>query len=281
MYNHPLSKDRLFKTFFRYIYFHILYNKDDEITIPFCDKKLIVIKGQGGQANYFTELNDYEEMLFLVLYLKEENTFFDIGANVGSYSVLAAITNDVNVHAFEPNSILFDIILKNIKINNLQDKLTAHHCALGEKNGYVRIINQGLLTHIIETNCVNSEKVELKCLDDIIDSANIMKIDVEGYEEKVLIGAEKLLNNPNLNAIIVEMTVNNRYGSSYQKVHAILSKFGYNPFSYDPINRQLNKREKYIPNCKSWWNVIYIKNIDLALNCVKSSKKFKVNGRWY
>ena len=33
----------------------------------------------------------------------------------------------------------------NIKLNNLQDKLTAHHCALGEKNGYARIINQGLL----------------------------------------------------------------------------------------------------------------------------------------
>ena len=94
---------------------------------------------------------------------------------------LAAITNDVNVHAFEPNSILFNIILKNIKINNLQDNFTAHHCALGEKNGYVRIINQGLLTHIIETNCVNSEQVELKCLDGIIDSADIIKIkSIEG-----------------------------------------------------------------------------------------------------
>ena len=76
------------------------------------------------------------------------------------------------------NPIVFYLILslKNIKINNLQDKLTVHHCALGEKNGYVRIINQGLLTHIIETNCVNSEKVELKCLDDIIDCSNIIKI---------------------------------------------------------------------------------------------------------
>ena len=108
-----------------------------------------------------------------------------------------------------------------------------------------------------------------------------MKIDVEGYEEKVLIGAKRILNNPNLNAIIVEMTVNNRYGSSYQKVHAILSKFGFNPFSYDPIDRQLNNREIYIPNGNRWLNVIYINNIDLALDCVKSSKKIKVNGRWY
>jgi len=110
LYNHPLAIGHRIKIFSRYFSFHILNRYNDEVIIPFLGNKLIIKKGQGGQGNYFTYLNDYEEMLFLVHYLKEENTFIDIGANVGSYSILATITNDVNVHAFEPNSILFNII---------------------------------------------------------------------------------------------------------------------------------------------------------------------------
>ena len=70
IYNHPLAKRVRFKSFFRYALFHALHKNDDEVKIPFLNGELIVKKGQGGQTNYFTFLEDYEEMLFLSHYLK-------------------------------------------------------------------------------------------------------------------------------------------------------------------------------------------------------------------
>ena len=91
LFNHPLAQRRLIKTFYRYIYFHLRYRNNDEIVIPYINNKLIIKKGQGGQSNYFTELEDYEEMLFLAHYINKEDTFIDIGANVGAYTILVAI----------------------------------------------------------------------------------------------------------------------------------------------------------------------------------------------
>ena len=281
LYNHPLAIGLRLKIFSRYFSFHILNRHNDEVIIPFLGNKLIIKKGQGGQGNYFTYLNDYEEMLFLAHYLKSSDIFIDAGANVGSYSMLAAVTKFSTVHAFEPNSIFFKILEKNILINNLQNKVTAHYCALGEKYGSVHLINKGALSHISHDNTRDSEKVELKRLDSIVTHAHVMKIDVEGYEHNMLIGSEKIMENSNLNVIIIEMASYNRYDSSDHKVHSLITNYGFSPIFYNPKTRMIKDKKQYTKGGKGWWNVIYIRDRDLVLDRINSSKKIKVNGRWY
>ena len=282
IYNHPLSIGNRLKTILRYITFHMINRDDDEVVIPFLDNKLIVKKGQGGQNNYFTYLADYEAMLFLVHYLNSSDIFVDAGANVGAYSILAAITKHVQVNAFEPHRMFFNILKKNIVINNLQNNITAYNCALGEKNGNVKIIDKGALSHISYENNIDSERVELKRLDNIIADAHIMKIDVEGYEKNVLIGSEKILNNPKLNAIIIEMSsYNRRYNSSDHSVHSLLTNYGFSPISYDPRTRMIKDKKEYSKGGKGWWDVIYVRDYDLVLDRIKSSDGININGQVY
>jgi len=226
-------------------------------------------------------LEDFEEMLFLVHYLKQDDVFVDVGANAGSYSILAAVTNCSKVHAFEPNNIFYRILNKNILLNKLDGKIIPHHCALGRQNSKAKIIEKGALSHIANEQDLEFSEIKLRKLDDIIDTANLMKIDVEGYEENVLLGSKKILANSNLNAIIIEMAGYNRFGSSDEKVHGILSDYGFNPFAYDPLARVLNHRKEYSRHGKGWWNVIYVRDFDLATKRIKKSGKIKINGEFY
>ena len=164
IYNHPLAKKVRFKSFFRYTLFHALHKNGDEVKIPFLEGQLIVKKGQGGQTNYFTFLQDYEEMLFLSHYLKRDDVFVDVGANIGSYSILAAMTNNSKVHAFEPNKVLYQILNKNILLNKLDGKIISHQCALGKKNRKAKLLEKGSLSHIANEQDLEFSEIKLNFL---------------------------------------------------------------------------------------------------------------------
>jgi len=281
LYNHPLAVNNRLKTFFRYFSFHILNSDNAEVVVPFLDNKLIVKKGQGGQGNYFTSLADYEEMLFLIHFLRDSDIFVDAGANIGSYSILAAMTKLCQVYSFEPNNIFYNILKKNISINDLNDKIIPYQYALGEKAADVQLINKGALSHIAFENNTNSENVKLKRLDEIVNDVNIIKIDVEGYEYNMLVGSEKILKNPNLNAIIIEMASYNRYNSTDHSVHLLISDYGFKPITYDPKKRAFNFKSKYTKDGIGWWNVIYIRDKDCILDRIKHSESIIVNGSEY
>ena len=281
IYNHPIAKRMRLKSFFRYALFHTIYTDGDEVKIPFLDGQIIVKKGQGGQTNYFTYLEDFEEMLFLAHYLKQDDVFVDVGANAGSYSILAAVTNCSKVHAFEPNNIFYRILNKNILLNKLDGKIIPHQCALGKKNGKVKIIEKGALSYISIENGAGLDEVPLYKLDDIIDTANLMKIDVEGYEENVLKGSKKILADSNLNAIIIEMAGFNRFGSSDEKVHGLLTNFGFRSFNYNPKTRVLKNNEEYSKHNRTSRNVIYLRNVNMASEIVKESVGLMINNKSY
>ena len=87
---HPLAKNEKLSALIRYFTFHLRYKNGEEIAIPFSEGHLIISKGEGSQAIYFTHLEDYEEMEFLLHFLRDNDHLIDIGANIGAYSILAA-----------------------------------------------------------------------------------------------------------------------------------------------------------------------------------------------
>ena len=72
-----------------------------------------------------------------------------------------------------------------------------------------------------------------------------MKIDVEGYETKVLAGAMKILADQYLKGIIIELNCSDRYGFDETKIHENLLSEGFRSYNYDPKNRELTEMEGF------------------------------------
>ncbi len=142
---------------------------------------------------------------------KKIDYFFDIGSNIGYYSLY--FRNIRNIYSFEPNKNNFLSLKENIKINNLNIK--AYNFGLSSSNSETEIwytdkkkmggsaIFQKDDPELKKYNMKNIylEKITVKKLDDIIDinqSEILVKIDVERHEKKVLEGMENTINNNNI-----------------------------------------------------------------------------------
>ena len=159
-------------------------------------------------------------------YLKPDFTYLDCGANIGNHSLFfACVAKAKRVFAFEGNPPTYDILAKNIELNDLQNKVTAYNCVLGEKEGFAQISHCDLL-NIGGTDFAESKEqdgIEMKALDSFPfgEKIDFVKMDVEGFEYHVLKGAKNLLleDKP---ILWVEI-----FSSNYQQVNELLSSLGY------------------------------------------------------
>ena len=274
---HPLAKNEKLSALIRYFTFHLRYKDGEEIAIPFSGGHLIISKGEGSQAHYFTHLEDYEEMAFLLHFLRDNDHLIDIGANIGAYSILAASQIGCKTIAFEPSEKNYSILMSNIHLNNFQDIIETHNCALGEKNETKTIGNKGELTYITNNPDLDLQKITIQKLDDFAEYAQLLKIDVEGFEEFVLKGAEQVLNHPDTHAVILELAGYNRYNSSDDKIHELMINNHFFPIQYIPDKRGLKRLESFR---KDQLNTIYIKYIDLVQKRTFDSPKYQIGSYW-
>jgi len=158
------------------------------------------------------ELN---ETFFVKKYLKSNQTFLDIGANIGWFTLLASeiVGDGGNVISFEPRPDLFRLLKKSIVESNIYSITEPHNVALGESSGHIKIFdidpkNPGA-TSIFNTGGadVTEWNVPMKKLDDIIHErpVDFIKIDVEGAELLVFKGATSLLSNQKKPIIMSEI----------------------------------------------------------------------------
>ncbi len=170
--------------------------------------------------------------------LDKDETCVDIGANIGQFSLLMANIVGVNgsVLSFEPHPVLYTKLNQNLKEYTKKGIAHVYDIAIGEETGEGFLIEADGFSENQGTSRVdfkNSEgnikhKISIKKLDSIIlnNKINVLKMDVEGFEEFVLKGAIKLLESRSIRDIIYE-------DLDYQKssVTKILKQFGYTIFS--------------------------------------------------
>lgn len=148
----------------------------------------------------------YEQELsnFFFKSISPEDIFYDIGANVGYYSCLAAQTGCRKVIAFEPDPLNMDILKLNIALNQYYNKqLVFMNMGIGdtlEARTFYRshVANTGVSGFYEPDNPIDSFTVDLKSIDHLVfeeklEPPHLIKIDVEGYEEKALLGAENTI----------------------------------------------------------------------------------------
>lgn len=150
-----------------------------------------------GQRVALGKYEPYETQLIL-RQVKAGDVVVDVGANIGYYTLLLAnkVGKTGKVYAFEPDIINFEILVKNIKENNLEN-VVAINAAAGSKEGKLELhkSEDNLGDHKLYGDDKEIEEVKTIKLDDYLKNIkiNLMKIDTQGWEPEVIGGVKKII----------------------------------------------------------------------------------------
>ena len=238
--------------------FKKLFNRDILVWIKFYieQKAYRKIKLKSGKELIFFVPNFLVDTLLRDFFTKEPETlnwidnfkdkdkliFWDIGSNIGLYSIYAASNfENIEVISFEPSTSNLRILSRNIFINNLENKIKIFQIPLGTyknqfKKFYERKFNEGESHNSLDENIdfegkkINaSNKYQLFStnIDQIIEEGilevpDYIKIDVDGIEHLILKGGTNLLKVPKILGIQIE--INENYGDQYTNVLKIMNE---------------------------------------------------------
>jgi FkbM family methyltransferase len=276
--NHPVNRNRKNKAVLEYGFIQIASRLvPGQVCVEFPNRtKLLIPPHMKGAAHYVTPgLCEFEEMSFIMHFLRPEDVLADVGANIGAFTVLAAGVAGSRVVAIEASPDTFEALSNNVRLNGLQDRVRCVLAAAGPKEGEIQF-TAGLGTE----NCVNPKangahtvKVKMTTLDiQLADTPpNVLKVDVEGFETEVFGGAVNTLKAPQLRAILIEKNgLAARYGFDENILHDEIRKHGFAPFNYEPFERKL------VPWQEDAENIIYVRDAAAANERLRMAAPYKL-----
>jgi FkbM family methyltransferase len=279
---HPLAKKHTVLAIFNFLKWQISQRISPGIKeMPFVGGTFLSVKKgmTGATGNIYFGLHEFEDMGFLLHFLREDDLFVDIGSNIGSYTVLASGVCKASSVSLEPVPQTFKYLQNNIVLNNISNRVNLLNAAAGAARGKLKFTS-GLDTvnHVIssdENDTIETIEADVFTADDILadNKKNILiKIDAEGFETEVLKGMTSTLKNDLLKAIIIELNGSGeRYGYKDEVIHLKLKTHGFFPYSYDPFLRKLSLLETY-----SATNTIYIREESFVNDRLYSANKITV-----
>lgn len=242
--------------------------------------KLVVGPGMtGATGNIYVGLQEFDDMAFVLHFLRPGDAVADVGANIGSYSVLSAAAG-AEVVAFEPFAGTFEILSLNLAVNSFENRVRARQAALGREPGLARFTTAlGAMNHVAtsdETGAIT--EVPIMTLDGALDRLpTLIKIDVEGYETDVIAGGERTLAAPELQVVIMELNGSgDRYGYDEAPLHARMVEYGFRPYVYDGLSRRLTALGGINPG---HGNTLYVRDPELTAERVRTAPTFTVLGK--
>lgn len=279
---HPLNRDCKWSSIKRYLCWHLGSRMvPGDVLVPFVDKTFLRVHPgmTGATGNIYLGLHEFEDMAFVLHLLREKDLFVDIGANVGSYTVLAGGAVGAQCIAIEPIKGTFQRLEENINLNRLSGHVQTLNIGIGNEEGVLRF-TAGLDTvnHVLSDSESVDDIVEVPivALNDLLGDKNplLIKIDVEGFETNVIAGAELVLSHPSLLAVIMELNGSgDRYDFDEQVLHEKMLSFGFNSYTYEPFERQLISLNG---TKSSSGNTLYIRSVDEVSRRLISSQRYLV-----
>lgn len=230
---------------------------------------------------------DFErsERTFALRFLRPNDVFVDIGANVGLYTILAAglVSPGGRVISFEPCHRTYSRLVENIRRNGYRH-VSCVNAALSDSPGVATLYAQmddkdawNSLCTPENPQAVNPEQITTLTWDDysaehgLQDRIALMKIDVEGWEETVLRGAKQALLSPGAPVLQVEFCEENARmaNSSCESVFDALLRLGYKVYEYDADENHL----KAVPKEAAMGNrnLYALKDLDSVLSRLNSA----------
>jgi len=241
----------MFKFFFKknfLFFFKEFLDKDSYQSIKILNKKInFYIPNQTIEWRVKSFFTKEPETLEWIDSFNNNDKFvlWDIGANIGLYSIYAALKHsNCEIVSFEPSTSNLRTLSRNISINNLENKIKIFTNPLSNKTDSFLKMKEG---NFLEGGALNSFgetfnfegkdfKSEMnyqllgKSINSILDNKilkvpNYIKIDVDGIEHLILEGGTKYLNNEDLLSLSVE--INENFIDQYEKVLKIMQESGF------------------------------------------------------
>ena len=229
-----------------------------------------------GLALSISHYGTYEKLEAKIMEekIKVGNITVDVGANIGLHTLNMAriVGNTGRVFAFEPDPSNFEILEKNVKINNYQN-IILEQKAVGDKHGRTTLYqsdNPGNHRLFPLTKQAKGQiQVELTSLDkyftdsNLANKINFIKIDVEGFEFSVLKGMKNILkNNKKIKILFENMQINTiQAGFTPIKVLNYLTSYDFKLFCLDDSTNKLlhvSNNEEILKLCVTPNNYISI-----------------------
>lgn len=170
-------------------------------------------------------LYEREQVLLFAAAARDASVVFDVGANVGYYSMIAAkrVGPGGQVHAFEPNSSAAVLLEEHVRLNRATN-VVIHRTAIADTVGELKFWDgAGAESHLAEDGptTVRSDTLDSMLAENALPPPDLMKIDVEGAEFRVLLGAESILRTARP-SILIEV-----HGDPEAECLPHLRSFGY------------------------------------------------------
>lgn len=195
-------------------------------------------------AHHIVE-NTFPEKYDLLIaghFLKRSKVFYDVGANIGLYCLLGPHLNSrLEVYCFEPQKVCVEQLQQSIYLNNWEHRMNVYEFALSDKEDEVELYLAGTETSI-ELNFVGETQskpinIRTRRLDDLeLRKPDFIKIDVEGHEYNMLLGASQTIiaNQP---VIFLELVHNipsrNYINPNFSKTLQLLFELDYSVYRSD------------------------------------------------
>jgi FkbM family methyltransferase len=235
--------DRLTLTYLRH--FPIPYGKSSlskRVVLP--EEKLVYKNALGTlfmldtkdyvmKQIYLFDIYEKNTVRHILKFLKPTDLFVDIGANIGAYSIIMATRlPQGRVISFEPNKRAASFLEQNIELNGLQN-MTIEPFGLSDKKetAIMYSYTAGMTTASFNKGFDSplKEEIPLITLDEYCDQnrikeIDIMKIDVEGHEPKVLEGAKDVIRRSKRLKLIMEIDQNtDKFGGRLELFNSVIS----------------------------------------------------------
>ncbi len=209
--------------------------QDDTIFyLPYWDTDLI-------QSSIIIRDGYYEEETLYYIWNKykdkiKEKTLLDIGANIGNHSIFfSKYCLPAKVCSFEPVKPTFKILERNVSINHLENNIEIYNCAVGDKN-YKATYDTYDLNNIGGTSLYEQEDgdIDIITIDELnYQDVGFIKIDVEGFEEKVIRGALNTIKKYHP-VMLIEIWEDSK---NYEIIYDLLvNELGYKVYAYNTDN---------------------------------------------
>ena len=204
---------------------------------------------------------------------KENLIFWDIGANIGLYSIYNSLKHPKSITiAFEPSSSNLRVLTRNISINNLEKNIKVVSIPLTNKENIFQEMKEG---QFIEGGALNSfgEKFDFEGKEfkpnmkynllgttidyflenSILDIPDYIKIDVDGIEHLILEGGDKFLNDKKVKSLSIE--INENFKEQYDKVLTLMNKYEFKLLHKKHNDDMLSEQSRF----KNTYNYIFKK----------------------
>jgi FkbM family methyltransferase len=166
-----------------------------ELTLSQSKLRVTSPRGVSALVNAMGEY-DYNNMRFVRSFLEHSGgTFFDVGANIGAYTLIASEISGAKVVSMEPHPQTFAVLADNVRLN-ARHNVTCLQVAISNREGTIALTDglESSLNHVLQDGEDAQRAIEVRSqrLETICESTHvfpdIIKIDVEGHEPAVLSG---------------------------------------------------------------------------------------------